>query len=633
MPSSNAAFLGHLIVGGVDYRFFIAGIDNIDRAQQLDNIKKIIELTTPVLLQSPSEDPERHFSEATDDKKLNAEIWRAVHAIAQENLPSSSKHSPVEEKPPSIPPPVEEKPLLTQKDVTQKSYTLNQGKTAISISGKLLKRQHKASPLLLPETFSLNQKALIEETANKQSVIGTLTTKEKKRYQELKAKHPITLEERQELDKLFKRTHTSDSKKEKTKTEIGLQHEVRPCQDFETTITVDDNELEPAETCTVKHEMFYNSPFNGQYYWAIDPTTQIPTLMRVEDGVTSSNDRTATGIMNGQKITITIDDETQTLCYIGRPDSVTRLQEVCQMIGESGRITDAHTGKNSQLFLVSSLESSRRGSEEREYIENEARLLSDVRTKETITFNEDEGHLTENRDDDVHPLPLFTNHKLGEHSWLRDDDFEFDKSQDALQILSGKLQQEIDKLGNGSQKAWLTALKNTILPGHYKKLLPEEKVALEYLVCQELNIPYVIHCKSCLDRTAIAVSIMIATQMMKQLIKIDSRDPTNPRVNFEFMQSSAFKNRFATALLTCIPNTKISRDLTGLQFVLLPDLSTYMTIYLKPILGRLLPDNFGELIMNPRYSIWEKIRHLADPYNFQELTLTDFTRDITCSTR
>jgi hypothetical protein len=235
----------------------------------------------------------------------------------------------------------------------------------------------------------------------------------------------------------------------------------------------------------------HNSPMNGQIYEG----------GKIESAITSSFNRVADTVTLLRKVE---GAQNEGYCYAGRVDTVEKAEEVARMIFigelESGRGIEKKGDLYKLQFGVQSLIGSALfPSRERKMLKDEIRAYQEL-TKKTLEIT----HPITGKRYQVQVLePIFSHTQfnwINQISSLTDSD-----------VMGDDLAKEISSKGDAilfekaKDNAPAMKIAERLRSGNLK---PWEEILLRAHLCYLLKIPELVHCKSSVDRTGVAVALI-----------------------------------------------------------------------------------------------------------------------------
>jgi len=331
----------------------------------------------------------------------------------------------------------------------------------------------------------------------------------------------------------------------------------------------------------VRYAMVRNSPLNGyKLEGAGEP---------IKKAISSSLDRTSEHCTLARSMEIAEKDrhghwKYKPLCYAARPDTPEKLQEVVSMVFTSTKRDAAPSNAVYQprIAIFSLIGTADIGDAESDLIKAEKDML-DQQARNPPMQIDDENNLQYQ----VKPeFALFCR--------------QFNFMSTVEKVLPGSVsgQKRAEEFSQGSLatlERWVNeerALKpfsrrnEKILQSAFKQLkegglTTEEDLFLRILICQKARIPYLLHCRSCVDRTSIAAAMSYAAKICENYIK----DPENP---LSLLDDERFKEAFAAHIAVALETTRYSRNQYGFKWHTGPfPLATF-----HPALPRLLPERY-----------------------------------------
>lgn len=129
------------------------------------------------------------------------------------------------------------------------------------------------------------------------------------------------------------------------------------------------------------------------------------------------------------------------------------------------------------------------------------------------------------------------------------------------------------------------------------KITEEEYTASIFLLSQLLEQPYIVHCKSSVDRTgpmvALTATLYDYTHAKDGSLQLANIPTTLPKIR-EMIYGEDFKNRFSAHIIAESKHTSISRGVPGYKWDL-------MGVKVLPVLVRMLPKRYLSV---PKMALW-----------------------------
>lgn len=323
-----------------------------------------------------------------------------------------------------------------------------------------------------------------------------------------------------------------------------------------------DEELKNLETQSL---FLHNSPLNGQSYRKPDGS-----ICHLSHALTSSNDRTADTVGMAR---VLADRTNRSICYTGRPDSKHKTTEQVSMmflheiksqynkgITKEGDVYEFHYVVNCLLdtnpLQQPPFSSALPFFPERKFVEDEVAAL-DTLKKETITVIDPETKtqyhvrikpiLISQQANFIHRLrnilpPFLT-------GALRSQEIS-QKGYEELFAYAKKVMESRGPYGKERLKTILNAMNKPFA------LDPEKELFLRDLLCKELGLPIVYHCKSSTDRSSIVAVSAALHQWQAMRLPI-------PRDFVSLLDDCRFKELVAMNLMTAHQVTRYSRAAKG----------------------------------------------------------------------
>lgn len=360
---------------------------------------------------------------------------------------------------------------------------------------------------------------------------------------------------------------------------------------------------------TVHHRLIKNSPLNGVSYFK-----ERAVVKTVTQALSASLDRESPHMHLGRRV----EDRTgKGYCYTGRCETESKMKESISMmflaefdpISQRGRgIQIAHDGVYELSFCINSLlTTSAFDSSDRNNVIKELKTLKKLKGQIIEVENPITHQVYRVR---IGRTPFFTrefNFNENLEKMMPDDlngvDLSKELSKDGLKELE---EMAAEKIRDWSAlncfypdpriTAKIKLLQDTLIRLRTVDLLPEQELMLHALVCHLLDLPFITHCKSSVDRTGVAIAIICA---LHQYLEDGYEIPLeNGQIAIEkIMQTPIFKEFFFENLKAALPNTEFSRGELGFKFGTQHDLNA---IVVRLLPERLIKANSWQDIKNDR---------------------------------
>ncbi|MCK4934480.1 MAG: hypothetical protein KAR79_02725 [Simkaniaceae bacterium] len=369
-------------------------------------------------------------------------------------------------------------------------------------------------------------------------------------------------------DDLLAAECTTRGEKTDTEHKIQVAHSVAARVDYTAKIKFNDEE---SEIFSTDHESWKNSSMNGKCYTDANGDTVF-----IQNASASSNDRKAKELLNARIIS---SNDGRAIAYTGRPDSLERAKEQATMIF----LNELHSGKNqglkeeggsyTQTYLVNSLLTPNVRSPERTFTLNEQKALKELRN-EPLEIQDPKTGITHK----VHFKPIFFCTPF--NIVTQGDDI-------APDYLSGK------RLSETISEKGYEMLGEAHLAHIGPKLHPEIELLKRIQLAKKMNLPVVLHCKSSVDRTAIAAAIAAAFDQCERagIAIFANKEETEVTEEFkELFFANGMANHPVTAMtrgaVGPVDGTKLELENFGYEWG-----KRWMT---NPQAARLAPEEFLE---------------------------------------
>lgn len=340
----------------------------------------------------------------------------------------------------------------------------------------------------------------------------------------------------------------------------------------------------------------FNSSLNGYEY--IDESGK---KVAIQNGVTSSNDRTTRNVCMMRRVS---DLETgETLAYTGRPDTREKAIEQAKFIIRS-ELKSSHPkglvkGEDgfTLTYVINNLMTPMTGIglisfDEKGAILKEQEILRTL-DGETIEVN---GHkvrintlyFSEPFNQTTNLASIVTDSHNGNGRSRK-------INKEGYQTLIPMAQAQLKLMENGNKKAIVEgAIK--ALNGEFGELYPEEELFNRAILCQTLNLPMVIHCKSSTDRTVLALAVALVSHQWQKLNVDLITNKKGQVVPHLILKTDAAKELVAGHCLSGHQITRVSRTCEGI--VKEHEIGTRMLGFewsSNPIAGRILPERYTKV--------------------------------------
>lgn len=351
---------------------------------------------------------------------------------------------------------------------------------------------------------------------------------------------------------------------------------------------------------STRHEFLKNSPLNGLSY-----LDEHGNVVSIYSAICASGDRHVENLQMARQVIF--EKNQQVICYTGRPDTLKKALEQGQMIflneinqtKPRGISYLAEEAVHTLTYIVFSLmDACKINTEEAEIFQRELKTLQELQ-KEIHVVTDAKGKkywvkycpilLTKqmniyNRFESILPS------RMSGKGFAKDTNA---KGIEELQVFFTESEHSEDMDFN----TLVADIFAKLTSADVVKMSPQELTLLISHLSDLLNIPIVVHCKSCKDRTSIAIAIACALMQWLELGLKLPRDNENTYHPEQLVNEPLFKELFCANLLVNLQVTKYGMSFGGtLDHQIFKDdkmgFNVHSGLLQNPILISLLPDRY-----------------------------------------